>query len=303
MDCDYKAMVISDHSPVFVSIRIPNVCLNYQQWRFNPLLLSDEEFVNFINSEIKLFLSINQTPGMSSLTVWESLKAYLRGQVISFCAKQKRATTERLTELINKIQQLDALYSLSPTPEMYKRRLVLQTEYNLISTRQAEYLISKSRSYAYEHGEKTGRLLAHQLQQCTANQAIPEIQNDQGVRYTDTLEINTSFFKFYQTLYSSSSSQSTSDIEKFFQNTNIPELDPDVAISLEEPISTTEIVMAIQSMQSGKTPGPDGYPSDFYKNFSTQLSHMLRSVFEESYTSQSIPPTMRQAVILLILKK
>lgn len=55
-DCNYKAMVILDHSPVVVSIRIPNVCSNYRQWRFNP--------VKFIEAEIELFLSINQTPGM-----------------------------------------------------------------------------------------------------------------------------------------------------------------------------------------------------------------------------------------------
>lgn len=109
---------------------------------------------------------------MSSSTVWESLKVYLRGQVISFCAKQKRATTERLTKLIGEIQQLDMSLSLSPTPEMYKRRLIWQMEYNLITTKQAECLISKARSYAYEHGEKTGRLLAHQLRQRTANQSV-----------------------------------------------------------------------------------------------------------------------------------
>lgn len=44
-------------------------------------------------------------------------------------------------------------------------------------------------------------------------------------------------------------------------------------------------------------------PSDFYKKCSPQLSPLLMSGFEESYTSQSQPPTMRQAVISLILKK
>lgn len=202
----------------------------------------------------------------------------MRGQIISFCAKQKRATTEHLTELINEIQQLDTLYILSPTPEIYQRRLILQREYNLITTKQAEYLISKSRGYAHEHGEKTGKLLAHQLRQRTANQSIPEIRNDQGERCTDTLEINKSFLKFYQTLHSSSSPQSTSDIEKFFQNSIIPELDPNVVTSLEELISTTEIMAAIQSMQSRKSSGPNGYPSDFYKKFATQLSPILKSV-------------------------
>uniref|UniRef100_A0A3P8QX47 Reverse transcriptase domain-containing protein n=1 Tax=Astatotilapia calliptera TaxID=8154 RepID=A0A3P8QX47_ASTCA len=61
--------------------------------------------------------------------------------------------------------------------------------------------------------------------------------------------------------------------------------------------------MAIRSMQSGKSPGPDGYPSDFFKKFSNQLNPLLKSTFEESFLSQSLPPTMRQAVISLILKK
>lgn len=161
--CDYKPMVISDHSPLVFSIHIPNAHSNYRPWRLNPLLLSDEGFVNFLKSEIDIFLDINQTPEMSPSTVWESLKEYLRGQIISFCAVQRKTTTERLTKLANKIQELDAIYSLQPTQTIYKYRLMLQTEYNLLSTKQAEYLILKSRSCSYEHGGKTGKLLAHQF--------------------------------------------------------------------------------------------------------------------------------------------
>lgn len=122
-DCDYKAMVISDHSPVALSLRIPNVNCNYRPWRFNSLLLADEEFKNFIRSQIELFVSINQTPEVSHSTVWESLKAYLRGQIISFCAKQKRAETEHLNELADQIVKLDAAYCISPSPALYKHRL------------------------------------------------------------------------------------------------------------------------------------------------------------------------------------
>ena len=95
-ECDYGAMVISDHDPLTMKLYIPNTQSTYRPWRFNPLLLSEDEFTEFISSEIKMFLDINQTPGMLPSTVWESLKAYLRGQIICYCANKKRASTERI---------------------------------------------------------------------------------------------------------------------------------------------------------------------------------------------------------------
>lgn len=72
---------------------------------------------------------------------------------------------------------------------------------------------------------------------------------------------------------------------------------------MEEDLTVEEITLAIRSMQSGKSPGPDGFPTDFFKKFSEQLSPLLLSVFKESLSSKILPPTMRQATISLILKK
>lgn len=56
-------------------------------------------------------------------------------------------------------------------------------------------------------------------------------------------------------------------------------------------------------MQSGKSPGPDGYPTDFYKTFSVQLSPLLLLVFKELFSLKALPSTMHEAVISLLLKK
>lgn len=301
--CDYRAIVISDHGPLTMRMRIPNTQSSCRIWRLNPLLLSEEAFTNFIASEITLFLKINRTPGMSSLIIWESLKAYLRGQVISYCANQKKISTVRLKELADEILELDRLHSYLPSADIMKKRMSLQVEFDLLSTRQAEYLISKSRHGCYEHGEKAGRILAHQLRQRTANQTIPVIKDEQGLKITDSLKINSRFQTFYQSLYTSDSPVDPSVLEDFFGTLRVPCVDPGMAAGLEEDLSVAEIASAIGSMQSGKSPGPDGYPADFFKKFSNQLSPLLLSVFEESLSSGSLPPTMRQAVISLILKK
>ncbi len=72
---------------------------------------------------------------------------------------------------------------------------------------------------------------------------------------------------------------------------------------LERTITTHEIDSAIKSTQTRKSSGPDRYPTEFFKRFSTQLSPLLLSVFEESFLSHFLPPTMSQAVISLTLKK
>lgn len=101
--CEYQSIVISDHGPLIMGLRIPGATPGYRSWRLNPLFLSEEAFVNSIKSEIEFFLIHNQAPGMSSSIVWESLKAYLRGQVISYCAKRKKANTECLKQLTDDI--------------------------------------------------------------------------------------------------------------------------------------------------------------------------------------------------------
>lgn len=72
---------------------------------------------------------------------------------------------------------------------------------------------------------------------------------------------------------------------------------------MDEDIQIEEIADAIASLKTGKAPGPDGFPSDFYKAFSKLLCPVLLLFFSESLQSSKLPPTFYQATISLILKK
>ena len=119
----------------------------------------------------------------------------------------------------------------------------------------------------------------------------------------DHSEINLCFKEFYSNLYATESFGDDTLFDSFFGKFDIPTIDNETAIDLEKAISIEEIINAINSMQSGKSPGPDGFPSEFFKKFKNQLAPILLSVFEESFNSGSLPPTLRQAVISLIPKK
>lgn len=56
-------------------------------------------------------------------------------------------------------------------------------------------------------------------------------------------------------------------------------------------------------MKSGKAPGPDGFPTEFFKTFGPKLIPLLSKVFKDVLVKKSLPPTMTQASISLLLKK
>uniref|UniRef100_A0A8C5GW44 Uncharacterized protein n=1 Tax=Gouania willdenowi TaxID=441366 RepID=A0A8C5GW44_GOUWI len=130
--------------------------------------------------------------------------------------------------IVAKLHHQDCVEVFCRARTLAKKRVSLQTEYNIKCTQQAEFFISKSKCGYYEHGEKAGRLLAHLLRQRSAFQSIPAINNNKGFKYSDNGEINICFSTFYQSLYSSDSAAMDSDFENFFKDFNLPVVNSDL---------------------------------------------------------------------------
>ena len=80
----YHPIVISDHAPFSLDIQLSSQRRYSSPWRLNTLFLSDDTFYSFIESSTDDFIMINQNAAdaISSSLLWESLKAFLRGQII-----------------------------------------------------------------------------------------------------------------------------------------------------------------------------------------------------------------------------
>lgn len=171
-------------------------------WRLNSLLLSDEKFVGFISASIDDFMATNQVGEVSYPLLWETLKAYLRGQIISYFAHLIGLHTTKIRQLTSDIFNIDQQLASSPSQVQIKPRLDLQAELDLILTNGAEQLLLHSHSTYYEHGDKASQLLAHQLRHQAASHLIPQIQDPIGNLISDPEEINSIFkFFFFMLLY------------------------------------------------------------------------------------------------------
>lgn len=78
-NCQYHSIVISDHCPVQLDLSLPNSVMPRRTWQLDPLLLTSNNFIQFINNQIDNFLDINQTPCMSYITNLGVPKGLLEG--------------------------------------------------------------------------------------------------------------------------------------------------------------------------------------------------------------------------------
>ena len=86
--CEYLAKTHSDHAPLMLLMAQKNATRSYRLWRFPTHLLKDIDYVKFISNKMDGFITINR--GTASPTVvWESLKAYMRGETISYTSWKK----------------------------------------------------------------------------------------------------------------------------------------------------------------------------------------------------------------------
>lgn len=77
-------------------------------------------------------------------------------------------------------------------------------------------------------------------------------------------------------------------------------LDQDNVSALEAPLTQAE---TIKTSKSGKSPGPDGYPTEFYKVISAKLMLLLCERYEEALQRKTLPLTMTTAIISVLLNR
>lgn len=119
-------------------------------------------------------------------------------------------------------------------------------------------LLTKTRHKNYKQGERISRVLAQLIKKQAASRLITEIRSGTGIVTKDLKEINYTFKK----LYTSESQKDSTIIEAFFKKIMTPTIKLEYIEQLKKPITKQEIKQAINSMQSSKAPGPDGYSSE-----------------------------------------
>ena len=158
----------------------------------------------------------------------------------------------------------------------------MKFELNSILQRKAEFSLFQCRQKYYEQGEAARRFLAQRVKQQFNRTLITSVENENGTLVTNRGEINESFKTFYQKLYTSQGGMEQEEIDRFLSQVDLPTLSEEKLKEIGGDITLEEVQQAIRKISSGKAPGNDGLPIDFYKEFIDLLAPRLVTVFQDA---------------------
>lgn len=122
------------------------------------------DFCKFVRDQIKLFCETNCPSSPTSLILWDTLKAYLRGQII----------------LEKEILGLEKDFQQHRDKKIYSLLVKRKLKYNTLCTSGAEKDILRTKQRYYELGEKAHKVLSWQLKKEESSKTINQIEDERG---------------------------------------------------------------------------------------------------------------------------
>lgn len=112
--------------------------------------------------------------------------------------------------------------------------------------------------------------------------------------------VNGRFREFFEELYTSRVDYLDSDLSSFLDSVAFPFLTMEDRERVEGNVTLKEVQAAVSGLKGGKTPGADGFPSEFYSNFAELLAPRLRTLLSDFESLEALPDSMKEAVIVLV---
>ena len=91
-------------------------------------------------------------------------------------------------------------------------------------------------------------------------------------------------------------------MDAFLENHKLPKLEQEEIENLYRPITREEIEAVIKNLPRHKSPGPDGFPGEFYQTFKEETIPLLLKMFGKIERDRVLPNSFHEASITLIPK-
>ena len=92
------------------------------------------------------------------------------------------------------------------------------------------------------------------------------------------------------------------EMDKFLEKHNFPKLNQKEIENLNRLITSTEIETVIRNLPANKSPGPNGFTTEFYQKFKGELIPILLKLFQKIAEEGKLPNSFYEATIILIQK-
>jgi len=299
--------VQSDHSVVTLNFNDGQPTKGRGFWKLNcHYLHHDADFINLVKKKIQDFKDIHKESECNPNVLWDALKCTLAGVCIEYCVRKKRERKGVKDKLMDDIEKVKIQINDDPSNEVLISQLdKMEAELNKILDFETKGLIIRSRTRWMEEGEKSSKYFCNLEKRSSEKKCIFKIKDESGNVISKQADILKEIHQYYHKLYSVTNDvvNSYDNNEEFLKSIDIPKLSTESKNLLDKPISMKEMYDALLSMKQNKTPGYDGFPTEFYIVFWPDISHMLFNSYKFSIENGLLSMSQRNGIISLLPKK
>ncbi|KAL9976148.1 hypothetical protein ACROYT_G013405 [Oculina patagonica] len=300
---DIQASIKTDHSSIILELEdIKDSQRGPGFWKLNTSLLARPDYVEMISKELPNWLE-DARDLSDKRAKWDWLKFKIKTSSIIYSKQLSKDRQRREEELNARHQDMLRKFQENPCETTRLETEKLKSELEALYDEKVEGIIIRSRAMWHEHGEKNTKYFLNLEKRNNIKKHIRKLFVSGSIS-TDPFEILNAEKCFYRKLYSKQKVNLNGDEANFFfQNPNLKRLSEELSTNCEGEITLQECENILGSFHTGKTPGNDGIPIEFYKAFWPLLGKFMVDSFNEAFYKKEMSHSQKQAVITLIEKK
>lgn len=308
----------TDHSYIELELKINNFEKGKGFWHFNNSLLRDPEYVRKIkdcilqNKEEYVPLPIlkSQIPNISNESLpfviedalfLEVLLMNIRGITISYSSWKKKEQNETKSLLEIEIKNLQKQFDFGHDQQINDRLNDLKTELENIRKHELNGLILRAGARWIEDGEKPTNYFCNLEKSNFVNKTVSKLISQDGNEIIDQKQILTEIKNFYENLYKSrEKSLEDANLNEIFEDQEIPILSDEDRNRIDQDITKAEILEVLKKSKNNKSPGIDGFSTEVFKFFWTDLGDFIFRSFKNSFTRGELSQSQKLGIISIL---
>lgn len=315
--CKIEPSYKSDHSITSIQVSFTNISHGKGLWKHNNSLLSDIDYLNSIKKKIteikrQYCLPVYDIENLDNIPneeiqfiindqlFLETLLMELRGQSISYGSFKKKQENKFESDLLLEINKLEQSLNTEKVDELN----VLRNDLNNYREKKLRGHILRSKVQLIEDGEKPSKFFCNLEKHNYLSKVIPKLEKDTSEVVTSQSEIIQEIHNYYKDLYSCKDKELlNNDLESEFKNLNTSKLSSTESLSIEGELSYSEASKTLFAMTNDRSPGSDGFSSNFFKMFWKQLGFFVVRSINYAFHNGLMSVTQRQGIITCIPKE
>ena len=284
-------------------------------WKFNNSLLRDAKYTEEIKRTINnvksqyctLVYNIEELHKIDPETLelqindalfFDTLLMEIRGKTIAYSSYKKKESEKLEKTLLSEIEELENTLNINENFELLESK-----KEELINMRKHKIdgMIIRSKIQWSLEGERNSKYFCNLEKRHYTDKALSILEKSNGEVTSDPVKIKEEVLNFYENLYKSRE-QCTVDMD-LMANLRGPTLSQTERDTMEGRLTIKEAGKALRNMKNGKSPGLDGFTTEFFKFFWKDLGAFLVRSINHGFCIGELSVTQRRGVITCIPKE